>query len=148
MAASQVPTKGREERDALGCGYLNVIAKTLTFSPSIVFYAVEQGAEKTFQTPFHNTVRHCEAGLERAEAISSSTPHFHPANSIQPIRHPELVEGLLSQFLSRLIGGGLFLFSGLVIFFIGLQACFAGWLGPKETKAQGLDPMSDKFVKA
>ena len=45
MAASQVPTKSREERDALGCGYLNVITKALTFSPSIVSYAGEQGAE-------------------------------------------------------------------------------------------------------
>ena len=87
MAASQVPTKSREERDASGCGYLNVITKASTFSPSIVSYAVEQRAENPLQTPFHSTLRHCEAGLERAEAISSSTPHFHPANPLQPIRH-------------------------------------------------------------
>ncbi|WP_158526292.1 hypothetical protein [Pedobacter paludis] len=33
-AASQVPMKDREGRDALGCGGLNVFAKALTFSPS------------------------------------------------------------------------------------------------------------------
>ena len=70
MAASQVPTKCREERDALGCGYLNVIAKSLTFSPSIVSYAGEQGAEKQFQTPFHSTVRHCEMSFLAIEKSS------------------------------------------------------------------------------
>gem|GEM_PF-6896790 len=33
-AASQVPMKDREERDALGCGGLNDCATALTFSPS------------------------------------------------------------------------------------------------------------------
>uniref|UniRef100_UPI0025FF1139 hypothetical protein n=1 Tax=Pedobacter sp. UBA5917 TaxID=1947061 RepID=UPI0025FF1139 len=39
-------------------------------------------------------------------------------------------------------------FFSCVYVFIGLQACFAGWLDPKVTKDQGLHLMSDKFVKA
>jgi hypothetical protein len=39
---------------------LKVAAKALTFSTSIISYAGEQGAEKPLQTPFHNTLRHCE----------------------------------------------------------------------------------------
>jgi hypothetical protein len=35
----------------------------------------------------------------------------------------------------------------VVYVFIGLQACFAGWLGPKETKTQGLHRfLSDHVV--
>ena len=84
MAASQVPTKGREERDTLGCGYLNVITKALTFSPSIVSYAGEQGAE--IHCKLHSITPYLIAKeYFTTAAIFSFTPHFLLANPIQPI---------------------------------------------------------------
>jgi len=49
---------------------------------------------------------------------------------------------------SRLAAAGALSFFINVGCFIGIQACFAGWLGPKKTKTQGLELLSDKFVKA
>ncbi|WP_255353114.1 hypothetical protein [Pedobacter sp. Leaf176] len=37
--------KNREERAALGSSKLNVIAQALTFSPSIISYAGQRGAD-------------------------------------------------------------------------------------------------------
>ena len=98
MAASQVPTKSREERDALGCGYLNVITKALTFSPSIVSYAGEQGAEKPFQTPIrhpHQPIRH----LDRSGEILKTGINL--AISLLPHRRRPLSFGLAQKKQNR-----------------------------------------------
>ena len=51
-----------------------------------------------------------------------------------------------NRYRSTAAEGALTFFSCAYVF-IGLQACFAGWLGPKVTKTQGLEMMSDKLVE-
>jgi len=39
------PMKDRERTRCLGCGVWKIVAEPLTFSPSIIFYAGEQGGD-------------------------------------------------------------------------------------------------------